>query len=97
MFQRGVEMRGTASLLAIIFLALVALFHLLRLAFGVEVTADGRTIPVWLSAFGVLVPGTLAALLWRERQGWSGGGHPGEVAARRASRDDGSPRAGSTG
>jgi hypothetical protein len=58
-----------APLLAAILLAGVALAHLLRLLFRVEVTAGGIVVPMWLSAFGFLVPGTLSVALWRGRRG----------------------------
>ncbi len=49
-----------------IFLALVALAHLLRLVFQVEVTADGLRVPLWASGLACLFTGGLAILLWRE-------------------------------
>ena len=52
--------------LTTIFLALVALAHLLRLVLRVEVIAGGVTIPLWLSAVACVVTGGLAVLLWRE-------------------------------
>ena len=58
----------TGTLLAILFLALVALLQLLRLILQVPIVAGGVTVPVWASAFGVLVPGTIAWLLWRENR-----------------------------
>ncbi len=49
-----------------IFLALVALAHLLRLVLRVEVIAGGVAIPLWLSAVACVCTGGLAAMLWRE-------------------------------
>jgi hypothetical protein len=49
-----------------IFLALVALAHLLRLVLQVEVIAGGVAVPLWLSALACLFTGGLAVLLWRE-------------------------------
>lgn len=57
-----------ASLAAAILLSLVAIAHLLRLAFGVEMTVGGTVIPMWLSVVGVVVPLGVAILLWRERE-----------------------------
>ncbi len=54
------------ALIATVFLGLVALAHLLRLVIGVEVTAGGVTIPLWLSAVACVFTGGLAVLLWRE-------------------------------
>jgi hypothetical protein len=52
--------------LAMIFLALVALGHLLRLIFGVTVIAGGVSIPLWISALACVVTGGLSFMLWRE-------------------------------
>jgi len=54
------------NLLAIVFLSLVALAHLLRLIDGTEIIARGVAVPLWVSAFGVLAPGLIAWLLWKE-------------------------------
>ena len=51
-----------------VFLALMAAVHLLRLFAGWEVTVVGFVIPVWWSALGLLIPGGLALMLWREAQ-----------------------------
>ena len=55
-----------AARITTIFLALVALAHLLRLVLQVEVIAGGVPIPLWLSAVACVVTGGLAVLLWRE-------------------------------
>ena len=55
-----------ATLLAVILLSAVAAVHLLRLVLGIEVTVDGNSLPMWVSAIGCLVPAALAAALWRE-------------------------------
>ncbi len=52
--------------LATIFLALVALAHLLRLVMRVEVTVGGVTIPLWANALACVFAGGLAIMLWRE-------------------------------
>jgi hypothetical protein len=52
--------------IAVLFLALIAVVHLLRLFTGWEVIVVGFAIPVWWSVFGVLVPGGLALMVWRE-------------------------------
>lgn len=56
----------TGSLLAIIVFTIVALAHLYRLVSGVEVLMGGSTVPQWVSIPGVLVPGLIAFLLWKE-------------------------------
>lgn len=45
----------------IIFLV-IALFHLLRVIFKVEVIVNGSVVPIWISAGGCLF--TLALSLW---------------------------------
>lgn len=55
------------STLATVLLSIVAVLHLLRVIFGVEMTAGDVQIPLWISVFGFLVPGTIVVLLWRER------------------------------
>ncbi len=55
-----------AAMIATIFLALVALGHLVRLALHVEVIAGGVVIPLWLSAVACVFTGGLAVLLWQE-------------------------------
>lgn len=56
----------TGSLLAVTLLTAVAIAHLLRFALGLSLTVAGVAIPPWASLFGVLVPGGIAYLLWRE-------------------------------
>lgn len=57
-----------ATRLSIVLLAAIAVLHLLRLAYGVQVVVDGMVIPVWASCPAALVPGLLAFFLWRERR-----------------------------
>lgn len=57
-----------AILLSALLLSLVALAHLLRLVFRVEVIAGGHVVPLWVSVVGFAVPGALATALWRERR-----------------------------
>ena len=52
--------------MAVAFLTLVAALHLLRLFAGWEVIVAGFVVPVWWSAFGLLIPGGLALMVWRE-------------------------------
>lgn len=56
------------STLVNIFLSLVALLHLVRLIFQIEVTWGGTVIPLWTSLFGCLVTTGLSILLWRENR-----------------------------
>jgi len=52
--------------IAVAFLALIAIAHLLRLFTGWEVVVVGFVIPVWWSAIGVFVAGGLALMVWLE-------------------------------
>jgi len=46
--------------------AIVALAHLVRIVQGWEILVDDVSIPVWVSVVGVVVPGGLAIMLYRE-------------------------------
>ena len=52
--------------IAVAIFTLMAIVHLLRLAFGWEVVVTGYVIPVWWSAVGIVVAGGLALMVWRE-------------------------------
>ena len=51
---------------AVAFLTLIAIVHLLRLFAGWEVIVAGFVVPVWWSAFGLVIPGGLSLMVWRE-------------------------------
>ena len=51
---------------AAILLALIAVGHVLRLVYAVEVVVGGMLIPVGVSIPVVVVVGGLAAMVWRE-------------------------------
>ena len=54
------------SRLAFIIFILVALAHLLRLVFGVDVVIGDWDAPLWISVLGTVVPALIAWQLWRE-------------------------------
>ncbi len=56
-----------AARVAALFLILVAIAHVLRLVFQVDVTVGSLAIPMWASVLAVLGPGALAVWLWREQ------------------------------
>ena len=56
-----------AALVATLFLTVVAILHVLRIVFQVEVTAGAVVVPMWASVLAVLGPGALAYWLWREQ------------------------------
>jgi len=61
-------MSKPVTMIVVVFLFLVAILHLLRLLFQVEVTAGGIEIPQWVSIFGTLIPAGLATMLWSENK-----------------------------
>ncbi len=61
----GYEMK-TGALLAVIFMVVFAVLHLLRLLFGLTIVIGGITVPLWVSILAFLVSGILAVMLWRE-------------------------------
>ena len=54
------------TMITVLFLAIVAAAHLLRLLLGVEVTVGGTLVPLWVSVIACVVPAGLAVGLWRE-------------------------------
>jgi len=57
-----------AALTATLFLALIALIHILRVIFQVPVTAGDTEFPMSVSVIGALAIGALAVWLWREQR-----------------------------
>jgi len=56
----------TGSKLAILLLTIVAIAHLLRLISGTDMTVGEWNVPQWVSVLGVIGPGVIAGLLWKE-------------------------------
>ncbi len=54
------------SKLAITVFSIVAIAHLLRLVYAVDVTIGSWDAPMWVSVLGVIGPGAIAGMLWRE-------------------------------
>ena len=57
-----------ATMISTLFLAILAVAHLLRLALRVEITVGGVLVPLWLSVIACVVPAGLAVGLWRENR-----------------------------
>ena len=57
-----------ATMISTLFLAMVAIGHLLRLVVGIEVIVGGFVIPLWVSVIACVVPAGLAVGLWRENR-----------------------------
>jgi len=54
------------TLIAIIFLSIVALFHVLRIVTGASIMINNWSVPTWLNGIGALITGSLAVMLWKE-------------------------------
>lgn len=54
------------SILAIVVFLAVALAHLARLLAGTQVLIGDYAVPMWPSFLGIVIPGGLAFLLYRE-------------------------------
>lgn len=59
-------MKHIYTTLTVIVFALLSFMHLLRLVLGWDLSIGGTVIPMWASVLGVLIPGGLALMLWRE-------------------------------
>ena len=59
----------TGSKLSIVVFVVVAISHLLRLVGDVGVMVDDYVVPQWVSVLGIIIPGTLAWMLWKEGGG----------------------------
>jgi len=59
----------SAALVAVLFLSVVALLHVFRLVFQVQITVGSTEIPMWASVCAVIGPGALAVWLWKEQRG----------------------------
>jgi multidrug transporter EmrE-like cation transporter len=55
-----------ASLVAAIVLDIIAVLHVLRLAFHTEVLVGGTALPMWVSGVGCVAPAILSVLVLRE-------------------------------
>ena len=54
------------TLIAIMFLSIVALFHILRIVAGADITINSWSVPMWLNGVGAVIAGGLALMLWKE-------------------------------
>jgi membrane protein implicated in regulation of membrane protease activity len=57
-----------ATLVATIFLFVVAILHFVRLFYHVELSVNGAAVPMWLSVFAFLFTSVLAIMMWRENR-----------------------------
>lgn len=63
-----------AVIVSIVFLLAVALIHLLRLLFAVDVTVAETVIPMWVSVVACIGTAALALWLWWEERPAPAGG-----------------------
>ena len=54
------------TMLAVLFLSLLALLQLARVLLGWVVVVNGFAVPLWASALAALVAAGLALMLWRD-------------------------------
>jgi hypothetical protein len=54
------------TLIAALIFACMALVHVYRLMTNFQVILGSHTIPMWVSYLGIIVPGLLAIMLYRE-------------------------------
>ena len=57
-----------AALVVTLFLSAIAVLHVLRLVFQVEIVIGGVVFAMWTSAVVVLTMGGLVLWLWREQR-----------------------------
>lgn len=61
-------MNRPASLTAAIFFFVIAMGHLLRIIFGVQIVINDAVIPVWPSVLGIIFPIALALWVLKEHR-----------------------------
>lgn len=54
------------TLLAALIFALMALIHAYRLFTDFQIVLGSHVIPMWVSYFGIIIPGLFAVMLYRE-------------------------------
>jgi hypothetical protein len=59
-------MKHIYAKVAVFVFALLSFIHLLRLLLGWDLSIAGATIPMRVSALGILILAGLAMMLWRE-------------------------------
>jgi tellurite resistance protein TehA-like permease len=58
----------TGTFVAMIFLVLVAIAHILRVIWQVEVIVDDYYVPMWMSYTAVILAAVLAGAMWNEHR-----------------------------
>jgi protein-S-isoprenylcysteine O-methyltransferase Ste14 len=57
-----------STIIAVIFLLLISLGHLLRLVFQAQIMVDTVVMPMWTSAVACIVTAALAIWLWTDNR-----------------------------
>ena len=57
------------TMIAAVLFALIAIAHIYRIATHFQIILGSHPVPLWMSWIGVLVPGVLAVMLYRESRG----------------------------
>jgi hypothetical protein len=58
----------TGTFVAMIFLVLVAVAHIMRVVWQVEVIVSGYNLPMWMSYIAVILTLMVAAAIWNEHR-----------------------------
>ena len=58
----------TGTFVAMIFLVLVAIAHILRVIWQVEVIVGAYYVPMWMSYAAVILTAVLAGAMWNEHR-----------------------------
>jgi hypothetical protein len=58
----------SSTVFALLLLVLVAVGHVVRILFGIEVSIGGDNVPVWWSVPAAILFAVAAALLWRDNR-----------------------------
>jgi hypothetical protein len=56
------------TIIAIGFLSIVTIFHILRIITGASITVNSWPVPIWLNGIGALVTCSLAVMLYRKKK-----------------------------
>jgi len=64
----GLRRMKPFTTITIVFLAVIALMHVIRMALHWPLVVAGMAVPVWVSAFAAVVTAMLAIMVWRENR-----------------------------
>ena len=64
----GIRLMKPFTTVTIVFLAVIALMHVIRMALHWPLVVAGMAVPVWVSAVAAVVTAMLAIMVWRENR-----------------------------